>query len=366
MTDKLDVIVVGAGIVGLAIARAFVLSGRSVIVLEKNPEIGMETSSRNSEVVHAGIYYPPGSLKAKLCVEGKRELYLYCKERGVAHSRCGKMIVAASEEQSSVLYKICENARLNGVEDLTFLSCHDIRAIEPEVIGVSGLFSPSTGVIDSHGYMLSLQGDLENAGGSIAFETLVHRIDIAGNGLVLRFEDGYSVGVSLLINAAGLGAQGIASRVAGLSPQYIPPLHLAKGNYFSLTGVSPFRHLVYPVPVGGGLGIHATIDLAGKVRFGPDVQWIDDVDYSVDPERSQAFYSAIRQYWPNLRDDQLVPDYAGIRPKVERPGGSSTDFFIRGPESHGVPGLVNLFGIESPGLTASLALANHVVRQYAV
>lgn len=367
MTERLDVVIVGAGVVGLAIGRAFALTGRDVVVLEKNVGIGMETSSRNSEVIHAGIYYRPESLKGMLCVRGKKELYRYCEERGIQYSRCGKLIVATKEEQLSSLAKISEAARLNGVDDLISVSADEMKEMEPEVAGIGALLSPSTGIVDSHAYMLALQGDIENAGGAIAFGALVERVDVIEDGLQLQLggADSYRVKASILINAAGLGAQKLANRISGLRVEQVPPLHLAKGNYFSLIGKSPFRRLIYPVPSEGGLGIHATIDLAGRTRFGPDVEWVDDIDYSVEAARSDVFCAAIRQYWPNLSEGRLVPDYAGIRPKVERPGGSSSDFIIRGRESHGIDGLVSLFGIESPGLTASLALADHVVQRYA-
>lgn len=353
--------------VGLAIGRAFAVSGRSVVVLEKNAGIGMETSSRNSEVIHAGIYYRPGSHKARLCVQGRKDLYQYCEERGIPHSRCGKLIVATRKEQLDSLSEIAAVAERNGVEGLVPISFDELRTLEPEVRAVAALFSRNTGIVDSHAYMLSLQGDIENAGGTIAFGAMVQKVDVNENRFVLHLGgvEEYCVEACMFINVAGLGAQQLASKVTGVLPEHVPPLHLAKGNYFSLAGKSPFQHLVYPVPSAGGLGIHATIDLAGKTRFGPDVQWIDDVDYAVEAARDALFYDAIREYWPNLREGQLVPDYAGIRPKVERPGGSATDFIIQGEETHGISGLVSLFGIESPGLTASLAIADHIVQKYA-
>ncbi|MFN0190441.1 MAG: NAD(P)/FAD-dependent oxidoreductase [Aestuariivirga sp.] len=367
MTDKLDAVVVGAGVVGLAIARALALAGRNVTVLERNAGIGMETSSRNSEVIHAGIYYPPGTMKARFCVDGKRRLYQYCRERGIPHNNCGKLIVASKEEQHSKLHKLAETAEANGVMDIKLIDGDKIMALEPEVRGSLGLFSPSSGIVDSHTFMLTLQGDLESAGGIVVLGSELERVDPTDDGFLIHLADSerFTVFASLLVNSAGLSAQSIAAKTTLLRPQHIPPLHLAKGNYFALSGKSPFRHLIYPVPGDGGLGIHATIDLAGRTRFGPDVQWVDDLDYAVDASRGDVFYSVIREYWSDLQDGQLVPDYAGIRPKVERPGGSATDFVIHGHETHGIPGLVNLFGIESPGLTASLAIADYVTQRYA-
>jgi L-2-hydroxyglutarate oxidase LhgO len=361
--EQIDIVVIGAGVVGLAIARAFARAGREVVVLEKESAIGTGTSSRNSEVIHAGIYYPAGSLKARLCVAGRKALYPYLGERGIAHRRCGKLIVATDPGQIAGLERLHAQARANGVSDLRMLEASEARALEPELSCVAALESPSTGIIDSHGFMLGLRGDAEDHGAAIAF-----RSPLAG-GLIgregIELDVGGAAPMRLLartvVNSAGLFAQDVARTIAGFPVDRIPPAYYCKGNYFSLSGRSPFARLVYPAPESAGLGVHLTLDLAGQARFGPDVEWIERVDYDVDPGRSRVFYDAIRRYWPGLKDGSLQPAYCGIRPKTQPQGEPSRDFLIQGPDEHGVPGLVNLFGIESPGLTASLAIADHVL-----
>lgn len=363
MTERIDCAVVGAGVVGLAIARALALAGREVLVLEAAGLIGSETSSRNSEVIHAGIYYATESLKARLCVAGKRRLYDYCASRGVPHRRIGKLIVATRPDEIAGLDALASNAAANGVTDLERLGPAEIRAREPAVAAVAGLFSPSTGIIDSHGYMLALQGDAEAAGAAFAFHSPVLAGAVAPEGI--RLEIGGAEPITLLcrsvVNAAGLGAPAVARALRGLDPATVPPLHLCKGSYFTLAGRTPFRHLVYPMHVGSWLGIHVTLDLAGRARFGPDVEWVDRIGYDVDPGRAEGFYAEIRRYWPELPDGALIPGYSGIRPKLQPAGGPVTDFLIQGPARHGVPGLVNLYGIESPGLTSSLAIADETI-----
>jgi len=362
MTDEIDCVVIGAGVIGLAVARALALRGREVVLLEATREIGSATSSRNSEVIHAGIYYPRGSLKAQLCVTGRDRLYAFCASHGVPHRRLGKLIVATADAQRAELEALAARAAANGVTDLLPLERDGIAKREPAVSAVAGLFSPSTGIIDSHGYMLALRGDAEAAGAMIAFDSPVLGGETKPAGILLRVGGGAATELLCrhLVNAAGLGAQAVAHAIEGLDATLVPPLHYAKGNYFVLAGRTPFRHLIYPVPEPAGLGIHVTLDMTGAARFGPDVQWIDRIDYAVDPGRAGSFYAAIRRYWPGLPDGALLPGYAGIRPKLQPPGGAAEDFMIQGPAAHGVPGLVNLYGIESPGLTASLALADLV------
>ena len=363
MADSIDCVVIGAGVVGLAVARALALEGREVVVLEAADAIGTETSSRNSEVIHAGIYYPAGSLKARFCVEGKRFLYAYCAERGIPHRRCGKMIVATRPGQDAYLDKLRAQALANGVDDLHLVDGAAARAIEPELACDAALLSPSTGIIDSHSLMLAYQGDAEAHGAMVAFLSPLLGGEVRNDGIDLRVggAEPTTLRARLVVNAAGLGAQAVASSIAGIPAARVPPLHYAKGNYFSLAGRSPFSRLVYPVPEAGGLGVHISIDLAGQARFGPDVEWIDDIAYDVDPRRADGFYAEVRRYWPGLRDGALQPAYAGIRPKLGPAGTPAADFVVEGPEDHGVPGLVNLFGIESPGLTASPAIAACVV-----
>jgi L-2-hydroxyglutarate oxidase LhgO len=361
--DHVEAIVVGAGAVGLAVARALAEAGRETILIEAEGAIGTGTSSRNSEVIHAGIYYPTDSLKARHCVAGARALYAYCEAHGVAHRRIGKLIVATDEGQIGKLEAIKAQAEANGVHDLAWLDQAEARALEPEVAAVRALWSPSTGILDSHGYMLALRGDVEAAGGMLALATPVAHAMATGSGFVVETGGSEPMRIScdILINSAGLGAPDLARRIKGYPEGRAPRAYLCKGNYFSLSGVKPpFRHLVYPIPEQAGLGIHATIDLGGQVRFGPDVEWIEALDYTPNAARAAAFASAIRTYWPGLPDGALVPAYAGIRPKITAPGEPAADFVIEGPADHGVPGLVNLFGIESPGLTASLSLADAV------
>ncbi|RUN82576.1 NAD(P)/FAD-dependent oxidoreductase [Pandoraea apista] len=365
--DKVDCVVIGAGVVGLAVARALAMAGREVIILESERAIGTGTSSRNSEVIHGGIYYPPGSLKAKLCVEGKHRLYEFCASHGVEHRRCGKLIVATTDHQVGELEAIAANARASGVDDLQWLSAGDAARLEPALHTFGALLSPSTGIVDSHGLMLALQGDAENAGAMLAFDARVvgARVGQAGraDGIELDVQTQGATSTLLantLVNSAGLYAVDIARTFVGLAPEHIPQRYYAKGSYFTCAQRAPFSHLIYPVPEPGGLGVHLTLDLAGQARFGPNVQWIDEIDYTVDPADGDGFYAAVRRYWPALADGALQPGYAGIRPKISGPGDASADFRIDGPAVHGVAGLVNLFGIESPGLTASLAIAEAV------
>jgi L-2-hydroxyglutarate oxidase LhgO len=364
--DNVDAVVIGAGVVGLAVARALALSGREVLILEAAEHFGTETSSRNSEVIHAGIYYPRGSLKALMCVSGRGLLYDFCDEYGVAYRRCGKLIVATSESQLRQLEHIQKAAQANGVK-LEFFSRAQALALEPQLACEGALHSPMTGIIDSHSYMLALLGQAESRGAMLVTESRVTslRLDNGGDGT----EGGILVGINneepllrarTVINSAGLYAPHVARLIEALRPEHIPTPYFAKGNYFTLSGRSPFERLVYPIPEAGGLGVHLTLDLAGRARFGPDVQWVEECEYKVEPKRAERFYAAIRTYWPDLVDGALQPAYAGIRPKINAPQEASADFRVDGPETHGVPGLVNLFGIESPGLTASLALAEHV------
>lgn len=363
--DTVDTVVIGAGVVGLAVGRALALSGREVVVLESENAIGTGTSSRNSEVIHAGIYYPAGSLKAALCVPGKAMLYAYCAERGVAHQRVGKLIVATQDEQVAALAGIAAKAAANGVHDLQMLSAAQAQALEPALSCQAALLSPSTGVVDSHGLMLAFLGDLENAGGLLALVSPVMAIGLTqgtpSHPTVVRTEDGTELACRELVNAAGLNAVALAHAMQGLDTTTLPQAFFAKGNYFTLAGKAPFSRLIYPVPEAAGLGVHLTLDLGGQAKFGPDVQWVKDpTDLLVDPRRGDAFYSEVRRYWPDLPDGALQAGYAGIRPKISGPGEAAADFFIQGPAQHGVPGLVNLLGVESPGLTSSLAIAQHV------
>jgi len=350
--------------VGLAVARALALQGREVMVLEAATAIGTGTSSRNSEVIHAGIYYPTGSLKARLCVQGRQMLYAYCQARGIGHSRCGKLIVATNAAQALQLQGIIDKAVANGVHDLVLLSRDEARALEPQLECVAAIHSPSTGIVDSHALMLALQGDLENAGGVVVLNTRLEQAQCAQTAIILITEDGTRLQAKTVVNAAGLYAPALARRFSGLALQHIPRDYFAKGNYFTLAGRSPFSRLVYPVPEAAGLGVHLTIDLGGKAKFGPDVQWVDSPDdLLVDPARGDAFYAEVRKYWPALPEGALMAGYAGIRPKIQAPHEPARDFMIQGPAEHGVAGLVNLFGIESPGLTSSLAIGSHVAAQ---
>jgi L-2-hydroxyglutarate oxidase LhgO len=376
--ETIDACVIGAGVVGLAVGRALALRGLDTIVLERADAIGTVTSARNSEVIHAGIYYASGSLKARLCVAGRQQLYAHCESHGVPHRRCGKLIVASGAGQAQELRRIEAQARANGVLDLQWLTAAEVRALEPSLQAEAALLSPSTGIIDSHALMLSLQGELESHGGALALCSPVLSL-ASGSGpgshphvLQVGGDSPMEIAASTVVNAAGLWAPGLAHHHQGLDPSRLPAARYAKGSYYALSGRSPFSRLVYPVPERGGLGVHLTLDLAGQARFGPDVEWIepaspDDIDYRVDPARAEAFYAAIRRYWPALADDALQPAYSGVRPKLclagEAHEAASHDFIIEGAEAHGLPGLVNLFGIESPGLTSCLALADEVLRR---
>jgi L-2-hydroxyglutarate oxidase LhgO len=360
---EVDCVVIGAGVIGLACARRIAHSGREVLILEAEGDIGSGVSARNSEVIHAGIYYPTGSLKARLCVAGRDKLYAYCADHGVTARKVGKLVVATAPEQLPPLHKLMDQARANGVDDLALLTADQARKLEPRLACIAAFYSPSTGIIDTHGLMLSLLGEAEARGAALARHAPVERGWLEDDGritLQVGGPDPMQVTARVLVNAAGLGAQGIARALQGYPADSIPPLHYAKGNYFSLSGPSPFSRLIYPMPEAAGLGVHLTLDLAGQARFGPDVEWIDRLDYDVDPRRGDAFYAAIRTYWPQLRDGALQPAYAGIRPKVQAPGAAVADFRIDGPEAHGLPGQVHLYGIESPGLTSSLAIADEV------
>jgi len=366
MEESLDVVVIGAGVVGLAIARELALAGREVIVLERHASAGEETSSRNSEVIHAGIYYQTNSLKARLCVAGRRLLYRYCDRKNVPYRRCGKLIVALSEGQQSRLSDLHAQAKINGVDDLEWLSQQEAAVLEPSVRCEAGLLSPSTGILDSHHYMLALQGDLEEAGGRVAFLSEFVQGEIGDEAIQLTVRsDGndHQFRANCVVNSAGLAATAVASGFAGLDAKHNLRTRFAKGTYFVYQKKHPFNHLVYPLPEGAGLGVHVTIDLAGRARFGPDSEWVDEIDYRVDPSKLDSFYTAIRTYWPDLPDDSLAPGYVGTRPKIVGPGEPAGDFVIQGPATHGIPGLVNLFGIESPGLTSSLAIGEEVRKE---
>ena len=365
--EKIECAVIGAGVIGLAAARALALQGREVIVLESEDAIGTGTSSRNSEVIHAGIYYDEGSLKAKLCVSGKEKLYRYCEDHGVAHRRTGKMIVATHDGQIEFLKNLWRKAAANGVNDLVWQDQKTTLAMEPALNAVVSLLSPSTGLIDTHALMLSYQGDAEAGGAVIAFNTPVLGGSVSDEGIELQVGGmgAMTIACDVVVNCGGLHAQRIAGSISGFPRSHVPETHYAKGNYFSLAGKCPFNHLIYPVPEEAGLGVHLTLDLAGQARFGPDVEWVQEIDYEVDPRRGDVFYEAVRRYWPHLEDDALLPGYSGIRPKMQGPGHPPLDFVISGPRAHGVQGMVNLFGIESPGLTASLAIADEVLLQLA-
>jgi L-2-hydroxyglutarate oxidase LhgO len=362
MKEKTGAVVIGAGVVGLACARALALRGIETVILEANAAIGMETSSRNSEVIHAGLYYAPGSLKARLCVEGNRLLYAFCDAHHVAHRRCGKLIVATAPEQEEKLAALKSQSAQNGVSDLQLLSAAQLATLEPQLSATSALLSPSTGIVDSHGLMLALLGEAEAHGASLALKSPLLRGEARGSGFLLEVggEEPMQLEAGIVINSAGLHAAKVAATLAGLAARHVPALHYARGNYYALAGGAPFAHLVYPLPEPGGLGVHLTLDLGGQARFGPDVEWVDAIDYTVDPRRADAFYAEVRRYWPALPDGALQPAYSGIRPKLTGPDEPAADFLVQAEAMHGVPGLINLFGIESPGLTASLALAEHV------
>lgn len=360
--DELDCVVIGAGVVGLAVARALALQGRDVVVLEKAKLIGSETSSHNSEVIHAGIYYAADSLKARFCVEGRKRLYPFLEERGIEHKKCGKLIVATSTAQVGELADIKKRAERNGVDDLRFIDQAELREMEPALKTQAALLSPSTGILDSHGLMLAYQGDMEDRGGAIAFGSSVESMEVQGDGIVLHIagDTQMMVKAKRVVNSAGFSAPLLAAKTTGLTAVHQPTGYYAKGNYFTLAGRVPFSKLIYPVPEKAGLGVHLTLDLGRQARFGPDVEWVETPDYVVDPTRGEAFYAAIRNYWPGLADNALQPGYAGIRPKLQAPGEAAQDFRIDGPKAHGIAGLVNLFGIESPGLTSSLAIGDYV------
>jgi len=360
MSIDLDCIVMGAGVVGLACARALALSGRDVVVVDPNYNIGMETSSRNSEVVHSGIYYPTGSLKAEACVKGRDLLYAYCDSHHVPYAKLGKLIVATSTKEQAEIERLLLKGTENGVDDLEVRTAAEVTRMEPEVACMGALWSPSTGIVDSHAFMIAMRGDLEDQGGMIAFDTRMTQGEIVPNGLALRFGDDAPLTARLVINSTGLHAPDMARLIDGYDDTLAPTAHYARGVYFGLSGRSPFSHLIYPAPEPGGLGVHATLDLSGQCRFGPDVEWVDEIDYTVDPVRGDIFYDRIRKYWPGLKDGQLVPDYAGIRPKIVGPDEPAGDFVIQGADAHRCAHLINLFGIESPGLTSSLALAERV------
>lgn len=364
--DRVDAIVVGAGAVGLAVGRALAQSGRETIVAEAQAAIGQGVSSRNSEVIHAGLYYAPGSLKARLCVRGKELLYALCASHGVGHRNCGKLVVAGSEAEAAALRVLEQRAAANGVP-VRWLEAAEAKALEPALACTAALLSPSTGIVDSHGFMLALQGDLENAGGMVALGSPVESATLAQGGLhVVRLVDGTEVGAPVLVNSASLHAPALARRFEGLDPRFVPQEYFSKGNYYSLAGRAPFTHLVYPAPADAWLGVHLTLDLGGQAKFGPDQEWLDvrsaaEIDYAVDPRRSDGFYAEVRRYWPGLPDGSLQPSYSGVRPKIHAPGEPAPDFRIDGPPLHGVAGVVNLFGIESPGLTSALAIGEHVL-----
>ena len=362
--DSVECVVIGAGVVGLAVARALALTGREVVILEAEALIGSHTSSRNSEVIHAGIYYPKDSLKARSCVEGKHRLYEYCVAHGVPHARCGKLIVASADAQVPELQAIQAKAHANGVTDVVWMGRAQALALEPQLDCLAALYSPSTGIIDSHALMLAYLGDAEENGAMLALGSPLARARVGGSDIELEVggADPMRIAARVVVNSAGLFAPGVARRIEGYPAERAPRELYAKGNYYSLAGRSPFSRLVYPVPEPGGLGVHLTLDLGGQARFGPDVEWVDAVGYDVDPRRAERFYNAIRRYWPALPDGALAPAYAGIRPKISGPAEPAADFVIEGPRAHGIAGLVNLFGIESPGLTASMALADAVLR----
>ena len=361
--EKTGAVVIGAGVVGLACGRALARRGVETIIVERNSAFGQETSSRNSEVIHGGLYYPRDSLKAGLCVAGNRRLYAFCSGAGVACRRCGKLIVATQGQQEQRLHDLQSQAEDNGVTDTAMLTRAQAIALEPDLDCVAALHSPSTGIVDSHALMLALLGDAESHGAVLSLNTEVLKGEIDRRGVKLLVASGGEemlLAADYVVNSAGLSAVALARLIDGYPAELIPEAYFAKGNYYALAGRAPFSRLVYPIPEDGGLGVHLTLDLAGQARFGPDVEWIDTLDYAVDPHRADAFYAQVRKYWPKLRDHSLVPAYCGIRPKISGPGTAAADFLIHGPKTHGVQGLVNLFGIESPGLTSCLSIADEV------
>lgn len=366
MTDRVECVVIGAGVVGLAVARALALKGHEVLLLEAETHAGTVTSARNSGVIHAGLYYTPGSFKARFCVAGNRAMYAYCRERGVDHHNTGKLIVANGAEEEEVLLHLLERAHVNDVDGVRLIAAAEAHKMEPEVRCTAALHCPTSGIVDQHPYMLALQGDMENAGGTLVCDCRVTSIGRLADGFLVRTggaaADGanFDMEARFVVNSAGLGAVDLLSNIEGYPRERIPTMHLGRGNYFTVAARSPFRHLIYPIPHAAGLGIHATLDLGKRVRFGPDVEWIDRIDYAVNTARAPQFYEAIRRYWPALADGALVPDFTGIRPKLHGPGEPQPDFRIESAADHGIAGLVNLLGIESPGLTSSLAIGDYV------
>lgn len=366
--ERLDCVVIGAGVVGLAIAREMALQGKETILLERESAFGTISSARNSEVIHAGIYYPKNSLKARLCVAGNRMLYEYCRSHQVGTQQYGKLIVAADEAQLNDLRALQHRAQENEVPGISMISAKEAITLEPQLQCTAAIHSKSTGIVDSHAYMLSLLGGFEDAGGMVAYQSpLLRATALAGGGFRLEIggAEAMQIETTLLINCAGMSAPEVAAVIEGLDPVHIPRAYFAKGNYFSLSGKSPFRHLIYPIPEPGGLGVHLTLDMAGQAKFGPDVEWLDigleaEVDYSVDPRRGDGFYAAVRRYWPDLKDGSLMPDYSGVRAKIVPAGVPAGDFVFDAPSAHGLAGLYNLYGFESPGLTSSLAIAKHL------
>ncbi|HSQ02680.1 MAG TPA: NAD(P)/FAD-dependent oxidoreductase [Burkholderiales bacterium] len=362
MAEKIDCAVIGAGVVGLAIARKLAMSGRDVVVLEAENAFGTHTSSRNSEVIHRGIYYETGSLKARFCIAGRKLLYRYCEEHQIAHRPIGKVIVACDESELPGLAKYKKQAEINGVDDLRMLDKRELGQLEPEVRCVAGFLSPTTGIVDTHGLMLAYLGDAQSHGASLALSSPVLSGACCDDGILLNIGGGDAMSLlcRTVVNAAGLTAQAVARSIAGIPAPTIPPTYYAIGHYYTLSGKTPFSHLVYPVARQDWLGVHVTVDLGGRVKFGPDFAWIDRIDYRFDESREAAFYKAIRRYYPGLREGALQPGYTGIRPRITGPGEPAQDFVIQGPAVHGVKGLVNLYGIESPGVTSSLAIADYV------
>jgi L-2-hydroxyglutarate oxidase LhgO len=362
MADRVDCVVIGAGAVGLAVARSLALKGHEVLLLEAESHPGTITSARNSGVIHAGLYYTPGSFKARFCVAGNRAMYAFCRDRGVDHHNTGKLIIANGEQEEQVLLHLLERAHTNGVDGVRLISGTEAHKMEPEVRCTAALHCPTSGIVDQHPYMLALQGDMENSGGTLVCECRVESVGRVDGGFVVRTGGAAATEVEarFVVNSAGLDAVALLGHIEGYPRDRIPRLHLARGNYFTVAARSPFHHLIYPIPHASGLGIHATLDLGKRVRFGPDVEWIDRVDYAVNAARAPAFYEAIRRYWPTLADGALVPDYTGIRPKLHGPGEPQPDFRIESAAEHGIAGLVNLLGIESPGLTSSLAIGDYV------
>lgn len=360
--SDIQCIIIGAGVVGLSIARKMAMQSYTTLIVEENQTIGMGVSSRNSEVIHAGLYYTPGSLKAKLCVSGKEMLYQYCQEKGIAYKRLGKLLVATEDNQLTELHKIKETAETNGVHDLQLLSPAEAQALEPNLRCVAALLSPSTGIIDSHGLMLALQGDAENHGAQCVFHSPLLSVDIRDGLFYCQFggEEAIELSCDILINAAGLNAPLLAKNFKGLDQCYVPPAYYCKGSYFTLSTTSPFTRLIYPMPNKSGLGVHLTLDLGGQAKFGPDTEWVDEINYDIEASRSDSFYEAVRQYWPGLPDGALNPGYTGIRPKITNQFEVAADFYISTPTEHHIPNLINLFGIESPGLTSCLAIAEYV------